>query len=172
MELIIIAAIAENYVIGNNNQLIWHLPNDLKRFKKTTLGFPIIMGRKTFESLGSKPLPKRQNIIISSQNLPHENDSVLFAKSLNEAILKAKKITTEKIFILGGGQIFTQAIEIADKLDITKVHQSFVGDVFFPTIDSTIWQMESEEMHQADDENKFDYSFCSFVRRPNALKYF
>ena len=165
MELIIIAAIAENHVIGNNNQLIWHLPADLKRFKKTTLGFPIIMGRKTFESLGSKPLPKRQNIVISSQNLTHESNSVLFVKNLSEAISKAKNFTTEKAFILGGGQIFEQAIEIAYKLDITKVHHSFEGDAFFPEIDTNIWKLESEEKHQADDENKFDYSFCSYVRR-------
>lgn len=164
MELIIIAAIAENYVIGNKNQLIWHLPKDLKRFKKNTLGYPIIMGRKTFDSMGQKPLPKRENIVISSQDLIHESDLVFFVKNLNQAIEKAKTFGKEKVYIIGGGELYQSAIEIVDRLDITKVHQNFLGDVYFPKINPKIWQLESEEKHEADENHANSFRFCTYKR--------
>ncbi len=165
MELIIIAAIAKNNAIGKNNDLIWHLPNDLKRFKKVTLGYPIIMGRKTFDSLGAKPLPKRLNIVISSQEKLADDSGLLFVKSLEEAINKATFYGKEKAYILGGGQIFESAIKIADRLDITKVDETFVGDVFFPEINTDEWVLESEEKHMADEQNLYNYSFCSYKRK-------
>jgi dihydrofolate reductase len=164
VEIILIAAISENYVIGKENNLIWHLPKDLKRFKKITSGFPVIMGRKTFDSIGEKPLPKRQNIIISSQNVIHENDSVFFVKNLEKAIEKAKTFGKEKVYIIGGGQLYKNAIDVVDRLDITKVHQNFSGNVFFPEINPEKWKLESEEKHYSDENHACAFSFCAYKR--------
>jgi len=156
----IIAAIANNNALGKNNQLIWHLPADLKRFKTTTSGHHIIMGRKTFESL-KKALPNRTNIIITkSKNYTAKNCIVV--NSLHQALLAAKDDL--KPYILGGAQIFNQAIKFADKLDITFVHHEFEADVFFPKIDLNIWKEVSRQDFTADDKNKYDYSFVSFER--------
>lgn len=130
----IIAAIAKNNALGKDNQLIWYLPADLKRFKKITLGHHIIMGRKTFESLG-KPLPNRTTIIIT-RNKNYTQHGCIVVNSLNEAIEAAKE--DENPYILGGAEIYKQALNIADKLDLTFVHQNFEADVFFPEIDFNI----------------------------------
>jgi len=124
----IIAAIAENNALGKNNDLIWHLPADLKRFKKTTTGHHIIMGRNTFESIG-KPLPNRTTVIIT-RNPDYKVEGCIVVNSLEKALEIAKNDETP--FIIGGAQIYKQAISIADKLDITEVHHSFDADVFFP----------------------------------------
>jgi len=156
----IIAAIANNNALGKNNQLIWHLPADLKRFKTTTSGHHIIMGRKTFESL-KKALPNRTNIIITrSKNYNAENCIVV--NSLHKALLAAKD--DSKPYILGGAQIYKQAIKFADRLDITFVHHEFEADVFFPKIDLNIWKEVFRQDFTADDKNKYDYSFVSFER--------
>ena len=157
----IIAAIAENNALGKNNQLIWHIPADLKRFKKVTSNHHIIMGRKTFESLG-KPLPNRTNIIIT-RNSNYKAEGCVVVNSLNEAINAAKE--DKNPFILGGAEIYKQAIEIADKLDLTFVHHEFDADVFFPKIDTTIWKEISREYFKADDKNKFNYSFVSYLKK-------
>jgi dihydrofolate reductase len=161
----IIAAIAQNNALGKDNDLIWHLPADLKRFKKTTSGHHILMGRNTFESIG-KPLPNRTTIIIT-RNDNYFKDGCLIASSLEEAIELAKE--DEQIFIIGGAQVYTYAIEnnIADTLDITLVHQEFEADVFFPEIDPTIWEEVSREDFKVDEKNKFDYSFLKFQKRVN-----
>jgi dihydrofolate reductase len=161
----IIAAIAKNNALGKDNDLIWHLPEDLKRFKKTTSGHYILMGRNTFESIG-KPLPNRTTIIIT-RNDNYFKDGCLIANSLEEAIELAKE--DEQIFIIGGAQIYTYAIKnnIADTLDITFVNQEFEADVFFPEIDPTIWEEVSREDFKADEKNKFDYSFLKFKKRAN-----
>ncbi len=161
----IIAAIAKNNALGKDNDLIWHLPADLKRFKKTTSGHHILMGRNTFESIG-KPLPNRTTIIIT-RNDNYFKDGCLIASSLEEAIELAKD--DEQIFIIGGAQVYTYAIKnnIADILDITIVHQEFEADVFFPEIDPTIWEEVSREDFKADEKNKFDYSFLKFQKRVN-----
>jgi len=156
----IIAAIAENNALGKDNQLIWHIPADLKRFKKVTSNHHVIMGRKTFESLG-KPLPNRTNIIIT-RNSNYKAEGCIVVNSLNEAIEAAKE--DENPFILGGAEIYKQAIEIADKLDLTFVHHEFDADVFFPKIDTTIWKEISREYFKADDKNKFNYSFVSYIK--------
>ena len=157
----IIAAIAENNALGKDNKLIWHLPADLKRFKHVTLNHHIIMGRKTFESLG-KPLPNRTTIIIT-RNKNYSVKDCIVVNSLEEAIEASK--SDENPFILGGAEIYKQAIKIADKLDITFVHHKFEADVFFPIIDTNIWKEISKEDFKADEKNKYNYSFVTFERK-------
>ena len=157
----IIAAIANNNALGKNNDLIWHLPADLKRFKKTTTGHHIIMGRNTFESIG-KPLPNRTTVIIT-RNKNYKADGCIIVNSLSKALKIAKD--DKSPFIIGGAQIYEQAIHLADKLDITEVHHSFEADVFFPEIDKNIWKETSRELFKADEKNKFDYSFVSYIKK-------
>jgi len=157
----IIAAVASNNALGKDNQLIWHLPADLKRFKKVTLGHHIIMGRKTFESLG-KPLPKRTTIIIT-RNKDYKQEGCIVVNSLQQAIEAAK--ADENPYILGGAEIYKQAIKIADKLDLTLVDQSFEADVFFPKIDFTIWREAAREDFKADENNNYNFSFISYLRK-------
>jgi len=159
----IIAAIAENNALGKDNQLIWHLPADLKRFKKVTLNHHVIMGRKTYESLG-RPLPKRTNIIIT-RDRNYAAKSCVVVHSLNEALVAAK--SDENPFILGGAEIYKQAIKIADILDLTFVHAHFEADAFFPEIDMKIWKEVLREDFFADEANKYDYSFVQFERSHN-----
>jgi len=156
----IIAAIANNNALGKDNQLIWHLSADLKRFKKLTTGHHIIMGRKTFESIG-KPLPNRTTIIIT-RNKDYKQEGCLVVHSLKDALEMAKNDNSP--FIIGGAQIYKEAIKIVDKLDITFVHHDFKADVFFPEIDLKIWKETSREYFKADEKNKFDYSFVTFER--------
>ena len=137
---------AENRVIGNNNALIWHIPEDLKRFKALTMGKPVIMGRKTFESIVSqlgKPLPGRENIVISQSGFTAPGASIY--KTLPEALAYAKTLNAEEVFIIGGAQIYALALPLADKLYITKIHKTYQGDAYFPDFDSKIWQKKKEE---------------------------
>jgi dihydrofolate reductase len=156
----IIAAIAENNALGKDNQLIWHLPADLKRFKKVTLGHHIIMGRKTFESLG-KPLPNRTTIIIT-RNKGYKQEGCIVVNSLQEAIEAAS--ADKNPYILGGAEIYKQAMEIADKLDLTLVHHNFDADAFFPEINFNKWKEISRENFKADENNKYNYSFVTYVK--------
>jgi len=158
----IIAAIGENNALGKDNDLIWHLPADLKRFKKTTTGHHILMGRNTFESIG-KPLPNRTTVIIT-RNKRYKQEGCEVAYSIEKALEIAKEDT--QIFIIGGAQIYRQALEnnLVDKLDITIVHKEFEADVFFPKIDAKIWKETSREDFKADDKNKYDYSFVSYEK--------
>lgn len=158
----IIAAIGQNNELGKNNDLIWHLPADLKRFKKVTSGHHIIMGRNTFESIG-KPLPNRTTVIIT-RNDNYFKEGCLIANSIEQALELAKG--DDEIYIIGGAQIYQQAIvsDLVDKLDITIVHESFDADVFFPEIDKTKWKETSREDFKADEKNKFDYSFVSYEK--------
>lgn len=160
--IVIIAAIAQKNALGKNNELIWHLPADLKRFKQQTSGHPIVMGRKTFESLG-RPLPNRTNIVIT-RSKTFQCEGIIVTNSLEDAIKTAKKIN-EKIYIIGGATIYKQAIDKADKLDITLVHHSFEADVFFPEIDKNIWKEERREDFTADEKNPYDYSFVTYVKK-------
>lgn len=159
----IIAAIGKNNELGKDNDLIWHLPEDLKRFKRVTSGHHILMGRNTFESIG-KPLPNRTTVIITRNN-DYFKDGCLIAGSIEEAIQLAEN--DEEIFIIGGAQIYKQAIQnpSVKKLDMTIVHESFDADVFFPEIDSTIWKETAREDFKADEKNKYDYSFVTYLRR-------
>ena len=159
--IIMIAAVAENNALGKNNNLLWHLPNDFKRFKEITSGHYIIMGRKTFESF-PKPLPNRTHVIISRQkNLLIE--SCIVAEDVEKAIAICP--SNEDLFIIGGGEIYKQAIHLADQLDITLVHHSFEADVYFPVIDPEIWELSSESFQPKDEKHLFDYTFQTFVRK-------
>jgi dihydrofolate reductase len=161
----IIAAIAKNNALGKNNDLIWHLPADLKRFKITTSGHYILMGRKTFESIG-KPLPNRTSVIITRNN-DYFKDGCLIANSLEEALELAKE--EEKVFVIGGEQIYKYALEnnLVDVLDITLVHKEFDADAFFPEIDLDIWEQVEREDFIADEKNKYDYSFIRYKKIAN-----
>ncbi|WGH74170.1 dihydrofolate reductase [Tenacibaculum tangerinum] len=157
----LIAAIAKNNALGKDNDLIWHLPADLKRFKKITTGHSILMGRTTFESIG-KPLPNRTSIIITRNN-NYFIDGCLIANSIEQAIALAEG---KDAFIIGGAQIYKQALEqdLVDRLDITLLHHEFEADAFFPEIDKKIWKEVAREDFKADEKNKYDYSFVSYEK--------
>ena len=159
--IIIIAAVAENNALGKNNDLLWHLPNDFKRFKEITSGHHIIMGRKTFESF-PKPLPNRTHVIITRQN-DFEYEGCVVVQNIEKAISVCP--INENLYIIGGGEIYQQSISFADQLDITRVHHSFDADVYFPEIDPEIWELTSETFHQKDERHLFDYTFQTFVRK-------
>lgn len=158
---ILIAAVAENYALGKNNDLLWHLPNDFKRFKEITSGHHIIMGRKTFESF-PKPLPNRTHVIITRQQ-DFKREGCIVVSDIEKAIAVCPK--NEDLYIIGGGEIYSQSIHFADQLDITKVHHSFDADVFFPEIDPEIWDLTSEKFNPKDEKHLFDYTFQIFTRR-------
>ncbi len=157
----VIAAVAENNALGKDNQLLWHLPDDFKRFKNVTSGHYIIMGRKTFESF-PKPLPNRTHVIISRQK-KYTVENCIVVDSLQKAIAICPK--DEELFIIGGGEIYTQSIEIADKLDITRVHHTFDADTFFPEIDLNTWELTSAEFHPKDEKHHFDFTFQTYLRK-------
>jgi dihydrofolate reductase len=159
--IILIAAIAENSALGKNNELLWHLPKDFKRFKEITSGHYIIMGRKTFESF-PKPLPNRTHVIITRQK-DYVCEGCIVVQDLEKALAVCPK--NEDVFIIGGGEIYSQSIHLADQLDITRVHHSFEADVYFPEIDPTIWKLISEEVNLKDEKHRYDYSFQTFVRK-------
>ncbi|MGK0412197.1 MAG: dihydrofolate reductase [Polaribacter sp.] len=158
----IIAAIAKNNALGKNNDLIWHLPADLKRFKKQTTGHYILMGRNTFESIG-RPLPNRTTVIIT-RNKNYVQDGCLIAHSLEQALEMAKE--EAHVFIIGGAQIYQKAIEnnLADVLDITRVHKEFDADVFFPEIDLNIWKETEREDFEMDEKNTLAHSFVRYEK--------
>ena len=158
----VIAAIAKNYALGKDNDLIWHLPADLKRFKKVTSGHYILMGRNTYESIG-RPLPNRTTIIIT-RNKNYFKEGCLIANSLEEAVEMAKE--EAQVFIIGGAQIYKETIakDLAEQLDITLVHNEFEADVYFPEIDTKIWKEVARENFKADEKNKLDYSFVSYQK--------
>lgn len=159
--IIAIAAIGLNNELGKDNQLIWHLPNDFKRFKTLTTGHYIIMGRKTFESF-PKPLPNRTHVIITRQkNYTAENCIVV--DSLEKAIAICPKDVD--VYVIGGGEIYKQSIEHIDKLEITRVYHSFEADTFFPEIDTAIWELVSEEFHPKDEKHAYDFCFQTYVSK-------
>jgi dihydrofolate reductase len=156
----LIAAVAENNALGKDNQLLWHLPDDFKRFKNLTSGHYIIMGRKTFESF-PKPLPNRTHVIITHQKDYAPIDCIV-VNSLQEAIAVCPK--GQEAFVIGGGEIYAQSIEIADKIDVTKVHYHFEADTFFPEIDEKKWKLVFSEFHTKDEKHAFDFTFLTYVR--------
>jgi len=153
----IIVAMSKNRVIGNNNELIWKLSSDLKRFKDLTTNNPVVMGRKTYESIG-RPLPNRRNIIIT-RNLEYEVDGCEIVSSLEEALL----LTNNDCFIIGGGEIYNQSIELADRIYLTLVHKEFEGDTTFPEL-SKEWAKMSRKDFEADEKNEYNYSFIEYDR--------
>ncbi len=159
----LIVAAAENNAIGKNNQLLWHLPNDLKFFKNTTWGMPVIMGRKTFESV-NKPLPGRFNIVITRQQ-GWNAEGVIVATDLNDAVKKAGESNCKETFIIGGGEIYKEGFEIADKIYLTRVHANIDGDTFFPVINEDKWRLTSSQDFTTDEKHAFAYSFQVWERR-------
>lgn len=157
----IVVAMGNKREIGVDNNLLWHLPKDLKHFKDITSGHPIIMGRKTYESIG-KPLPNRTNIVVSRKADWFE-EGILIVGSIKEAIKFAKKID-ENIFIIGGGNIYAQTIDLADRLEVTQVDADFPADTFFPKIDAKVWAKTNETCHEKDEKNNFDFCFQTFDR--------
>ena len=159
----IMVAVSSNGVIGKNNDLVWHLPADLKHFKETTSGHYVIMGRKTYESMGT-PLVKRLNVVVT-RNPQYFVEGVVVMPGLEQAIKFAESQGQEMAFILGGGNIYQQAMPLVDRLYITEVHAGFDGDTFFPKIDPEKWQETQRKDFDADELNQYPYSFVEY-RRP------
>lgn len=157
----IIAAVGRNKALGKNNDLIWHLPADLRRFKEVTRGHHVIMGRKTFESLG-KPLPNRTNIIVS-RNSNYKADGCVVVGSLEEALKEAH--SDPNPYILGGAQIYEQALEVADRMDLTLVHEDFEADAFFPDFSDENWEETGRQDFKKDEKNPYDYSFVQYKKK-------
>jgi dihydrofolate reductase len=156
----IIAAAGENNSLGKDNDLVWHLPDDFKRFKELTSGNYILMGRKTFETF-PKPLPNRNHLIITRQ----DNYSVPENCFVFDTIQSAIDFTdNQDIWIIGGGEIYKQSMEIADRIELTRVHSDFEADTFFPEIGEE-WELVSEEYHPVDDRHKYDFTYLTYDRR-------
>lgn len=163
MTVSIIAIVAANDVIGRGNQLPWHMPADLKRFKQLTMGHHLIMGRKTYQSLG-KPLPGRINVVVT-RNLDFTPDGVAVARSVDEAISKAEAAGDDEIFIGGGADIYAQTLHRADRMYITRLHGEPEGDTFFPEFDDVNeWKLVDAEHFEADERNEYPYSFLTYER--------
>ena len=157
----IIVAIAQNGTIGDKNSLLWHIKEDMRFFRTTTSGHAVVMGRKTFESLGSRPLPKRTNIVITRADRVFEG--TLTAHSLEEAIRLAEG--DEEIFIIGGAQIYREALRIADRMYITRVMHDYEGDTSFPDIDLSEWELVAEEKHDRGEEYEYPFAFLTYGRK-------
>ncbi|HSD13084.1 MAG TPA: dihydrofolate reductase [Flavobacterium sp.] len=160
--IVLIAAAAENNALGKDNDLLWHLPDDFKRFKQITTGHYIVMGRKTFESF-PKPLPNRTHVIITRQENYKVPEGCILAGSLEEAVSVCP--TNEDIFIIGGGEIYSQSMKIADKIELTRVFTTLEADTFFPEINSGEWKLTFEEFHPKDEKHAFDFSFQTYIRK-------
>lgn len=161
MKISVIVAVSSNQVIGNKNKLPWHLSADLKYFKRKTMGHPVIMGRKTHESIG-RPLPGRTNIVIT-RKLNYELPGCIVVNSLPEAINLCTD--EEEVFVIGGAEVILQAIDDADRVYLTLVHQEFEGDSFLPPFNMNLWHEISREDHQADQNNAYNYSFIVLEKR-------
>ena len=161
-KLTIIVAAGENDAIGKDNKLIWHLSDDLKRFKSLTDGHYIIMGRKTFESF-PKPLQNRTHVVITRQNNYQVPEGVIIVNSLEDALGIAKN--DSQPFIIGGGDIYKQAMSFAAKIELTRVHENFEADTFFPKIDTAIWKETNNTFHGKDDKHQFTFSFLTYKKK-------
>ncbi len=155
----IIVAIAKNHAIGKDNKLLWHLPNDLKHFKDVTSGHTVIMGRKTFDSVG-KPLPRRRNIVVTRQDISIEGCEVV--KSIDAAL--ALCALEEEVFIVGGAEIYRQALHLTDRIYLTIIDDEFDGDTFFPQLSPGEWHEKKREDFEPDEKNKYSYAFITLER--------
>lgn len=161
-KIILIAAAGQNNELGKDNDLLWHLPDDFKRFKTLTTGHHIIMGRKTFESF-PKPLPNRTHIIITRSQNYKVPDGCIVVNSLNEAIEACPK--TEDIYIIGGGEIYKQSISLANSIELTRVHEKFDADTYFPTINPKEWKLSFSEFHDKDEKHKYAFTFETYLKK-------
>jgi dihydrofolate reductase len=158
----IIVAVSEDWGIGKDNELLWHISEDLKRFKRLTLGNTVIMGKKTWESLPRKPLTGRKNIVLTDK--PDEViENAVTAYSLNDALSKCEP--GEEVFIIGGGSIYRQFMPLADRLFITHVHRKAPADIYFPEIDLTLWEITEKEEFNADGEDGIPYTYTIYERK-------
>jgi dihydrofolate reductase len=163
MNITLVVAASQNNAIGKDNQLLWHLPKDMRFFKNTTWALPILMGRKTFESMGSKLLPGRLNIILTKQQgLKIEGAEVV--NTMEQAISIASKGDYKELMVIGGGQIYEMALPIANKVWLTRVHTTIEGDTFFPVLGSE-WIHQIFESHHADEKHAFDFDFECWQRK-------
>lgn len=160
MSLSLIVAMTKNRVIGKDNQMPWHLPADLAWFRQNTTSKPVIMGRKTFESIG-RPLPKRTNIVLSRQ--PFEHDGVIWKDSLESAVDFV--CDSEEIMLIGGGQLFNEYLSQADRLYLTEIQTELDGDTFFPSINWDEWHIEFEQYRPADEQNPYDCRFLILLKK-------
>lgn len=158
----IIAAAGENNALGKENDLVWHLPDDFKRFKKLTSGHHIIMGRKTFESF-EKPLPNRTHIVLTRQE-DFEQEGIIVANALPEALEKAREKDPDP-YIIGGGQVYAMAMDLADRIELTRVHGTFEADTFFPEIDEAKWKLVNQEFHPQDEKHRYAFTYLTYDRR-------
>ncbi len=160
MKISLVVAAAENDAIGKENQMLWHLPNDLKYFKNITWGLPVLMGRKTFDSFGGgKALPGRANIILTRKKNYHPDGTVV-VNSLDDAFFFVKEADYKELMVIGGGEIYNLMMPKADKIYLTRVHHSFTdADAFFPSIDEAKWGRKSKQDFSTDEKHKFAYSF-------------
>ncbi|CAM3928073.1 dihydrofolate reductase [Flavobacterium weaverense] len=156
-----IAAAAENNALGKDGKIVWHLPNDYKRFRRLTTGHHIIMGRKTYESL-QKPLPNRKHVIITRQK-DYKAEDCIVVDTMQKALDACPK--EEDSFIIGGGEIYTIGISYSDKIELTRVHGTFEADAFFPEIDEQEWRLENSEFNEKDDSHNYEYTYQTFVRK-------
>lgn len=156
MTISLVVAAATNNVIGKDNQLLWKLPNDMRFFKNVTWGMPVIMGRKTFESL-AEPLKGRKNIVLSRQAA--EAEGAVVVKSLDDALFLARQMDVKEVMVVGGGEIYIQAMEKARRIYLTRVEAEPEGDTYFPPIDPKKWRLVRQEDHEADEKHAYNYSF-------------
>jgi len=159
--LTIIAAAGENNALGKENDLVWHLPDDFKRFKKLTSGHHIIMGRKTFESF-PKPLPKRTHVVITRKD-HYKKEGIVVVHSLERAIEFSNE--DPQAFIIGGGEIYKMGMDVADRIELTRVHGTFEADTFFPEIDESKWNLVSEVFHEKDDTHDYAFTYLTYDRK-------
>ncbi|WDF63942.1 dihydrofolate reductase [Flavobacterium sp. KACC 22763] len=159
--IIMIAAAAENNALGKNNELVWHLPNDFKRFKSLTTGHHIIMGRKTFESF-PKPLPDRVHIVISRQE-NYKPEGCIVVDSIEKAIALCPE--NDDSYVIGGGEIYNLALPFTDIIELTKVHHSFDADAFFPKINKSEWVLVEAEENYKDEKHLYDYTYETYIRK-------
>jgi len=159
-KITLIVAAAENNAIGKGNRMPWHLPNDFKYFKEKTLNHSVVMGRKTFESIG-KPLPERRNIVMT-KNTNYLHEEVDVVNNIDELLLYCRD--EREIFIIGGAEIYKQTLPLAHKVLLTRVHTTVDGDAFFPELPANEWKLISAEKHEKDDRHAFDYTFEVYER--------
>jgi len=163
MQISIIVAVSENGVIGKDNQLLWRLPDDLKRFKQLTLNHPMIMGRKTFDSIG-KPLPGRTSIVITRDE-SFAFEGVVVVHSLEEALATARDLNVDEAFVIGGGEIYKQVQTLADKLYVTEVKTMIDGDTFFEIENPAAWTETERIVHEADERHKLKFEFVNYIKQ-------
>lgn len=159
-----IVAVGKNNEIGKDNDLLWHMPNDMKFFMNTTKGHCVLMGRKTFESFGKKPLKNRINIVITRQDY-YKAEGCVVVSSIKEGIAYAREQREEELFIIGGGGIYEQSLEQTDRIYLTRIYGEFDAEVFYPELDMENWKQVNEEKHEKDGRHAYDYTFYTYERK-------